>query len=73
MERFRFLNRNKRKILSANALNLKLTGLELSFEKKENGLRVEFDTYTIEANKVYFRPDNVYLFLADNIKTKDES
>ena len=62
---------NKRKIFSVNALNLKLTGLELSIENKENAFPVGFDTYTIEASKVYFRPDNVYLFLADNIKTKD--
>ncbi|SFI26217.1 AsmA family protein [Halpernia frigidisoli] len=62
---------NKRKIAGSNDLNLKITDLELSSETQDNGLPVGFDSYSIEANKVYFRPDNVYLFLADQIKTKD--
>ena len=62
---------NKRKIAGFNDLNLKLTGLELSSQTKENSLPIEFDTYSFEAKNIFFRPDNIYLFLAENIKTEN--
>lgn len=61
---------NKKKILGLNALNLKVSGLELDSENDENNLPFGFDRYSIEADKVFFRPGNIYLFLADHIKTE---
>ena len=61
---------NKKKLLSLNSLNFKATGLELSSDTEEDGFPLGFETYSIEANQIFFRPDNIYLFLADHIKTE---
>ncbi|WP_417427874.1 hypothetical protein [Halpernia sp.] len=62
---------NKNKLLRLNSLNLKIKGLELSPETDTNNLPFEFDAYSFEAKNIFFRPDSVYLFLAEHIKTEN--
>jgi hypothetical protein len=62
---------NRKKFLGLNSLNLKVTGLELSSDTEEDGFPLGFDTYSIEASQIFYRPDNVYLFLANNITTEN--
>lgn len=62
---------NKRKLLSVTDLNVKIAGLELNTDDPETNLPLGFDSYSIEANKVFFRPDNIYLITANHLKTVD--
>ncbi|MBC7556118.1 MAG: hypothetical protein H7195_04070, partial [Chryseobacterium sp.] len=61
---------NRKKVLGLNSLNLKVTGLELSSDTAEDGFPLGFDTYSVEARQIFYRPDNIYLFLADHVKTE---
>lgn len=61
---------DKQKFLSVKDLNLQLEKLKLNNDPKAGKLPVIFDQYDINANNVFFRPDNVYAFTATNITTK---
>lgn len=61
----------QRKLLSLSNLNLKVSGLELSKENSNYNLPLGFDTYSITGQKLFFRPNDLYLILADHLNTNN--
>ncbi len=59
----------KQKYLSVKGLDLKVENLMLAEKSAENKLPITFDKYSIKANKLYFRPDNIYAFTTESIST----
>lgn len=60
---------NDSKLLSVSNLNLRISDLELNSGNNDYGLPLGFDSYSINATDLYFRPDNSYLITANTLNT----
>ncbi|SIT25931.1 hypothetical protein SAMN05421786_11614 [Chryseobacterium ureilyticum] len=61
----------KQKFISVQKLNLFVENLQMTEESVENKLPVVFDRYSIQGEKFFFRPDNVYAITINTINTAD--
>lgn len=61
----------KQKFISVQKLNLFVENLQMTEESVENKLPVVFDRYSIQGEKFFFRPDNVYAITINTINTSD--
>lgn len=59
----------KQKYLAVNQLSLMVSDLKLTEKDVKDKLPVVFDEYTISGQNFFFRPDNVYVFKAQEITT----
>lgn len=60
-----------RKFVSVKNLNLDVEEIESEPANSDNPIPFVFKKHHINAEKVYFRPDNIYAMTADKIATKD--
>lgn len=61
----------KQKFISVQKLNLFVENLQMTEESVENKLPVVFDRYSIQGEKFFLRPDNVYAITINTINTSD--
>lgn len=61
----------KQKYLMVDDLDLNVTDLQMTEKSVERKLPIVFDEYDIKGKNFYFRPDNVYLIKAKEIKTEN--
>lgn len=61
----------KQKFILVQKLNLFVENLQMTEESVENKLPVVFDRYSIQGEKFFFRPDNVYAITINTINTAD--
>ena len=62
----------KQKYLSVKDLDLMVEDLKLAEKSKANKLPIVFNKYSIKANHLFFRPDNIYAFTTQSISTTNE-
>lgn len=60
---------NLQKFAAAKNINLNLENLELK-QDTDSPIPASFDNYSLNGEDIYFRPDNIYLMKATNIKTE---
>lgn len=61
----------KQKFISVQKLNLFVENLQMTEESVENKLPVVFDSYSIQGEKFFLRPDDVYAITINSIITTD--